>query len=243
MLKSDSGTGSSLGTTGSLIITIVLIITLTTTTSYAALSFQSNGSTIVTTSTSRASTTNSIPSASSSIVITSHSTLSSSSSGTPTNGVKTYKGTFTYIAPLGPFGINDSSGKPVEWNSTQTASGTFTFSVNPLNYTGTGTGQGSITVSTQGYCSGSVTVPYTFTIQAVDIPGSEFEVAFNTPTPSSAMVQLTCQGPTTGFNTANNPVLFLSVYPNGLSITSVPTTFSQAPTAGISYSITITPTN
>ncbi len=154
-------------------------------------------------------------------------------------GSESYKGTFAYVNPLGPFGINDSSGKPVEWNSTQTASGSFTFSINPTTYIGTGSGQGSITVATHGYCTGTVTVPYTFTIQAVHPPGENFEIAFNTPTPPSAMVQLACQGSTAGFNQANNPITFLSVYPNGLNVASLPTTASQAPTAGISYTVTI----
>jgi hypothetical protein len=150
-----------------------------------------------------------------------------------------YKGTFAYVTPLGPFGINDSSGKPVEWNSTQTASGSFAFSINSATYFGTGSGQGSITVATRGYCTGTVTVPYTFTIQVTHPPDENFEIAFNTPTPSSAMVQLNCRGPTVGFSTANNPVAFLSVYPNGLNLASLPTTASQEPTGGISYTVTI----
>ena len=159
---------------------------------------------------------------------------------TGTQGNENYKGDFTYVTPLGPFGINDSSGKPVEWNSTQTASGSFTFSINPATYLGTGSGQGSITVATHGYCTGSVTVPYTFTIQVEHPPGANFEISFNTPTPSNATVQLTCQGSTNGFNTANNPVAFLSVYPNLLSLASIPATSSQVPTGGTSYTVTVT---
>jgi len=151
-----------------------------------------------------------------------------------------YRGTFTYSNPLGPFGIDDSSGHPVEWNSTQTASGSFAFSIDPTTYLGTGNGQGNITVATHGYCTGSVTVPYTFTIQVAHPPGANFEISFNTPNPTSATVDLACHGPTTGFNTANNPVTFLSVYPNGLSVASFPSTSSQLPTGGISYNVTIT---
>ena len=155
-------------------------------------------------------------------------------------GSQTYNGTFTYTTPLGPFGINDSSGKPVEWNSTQTATGSFTFSIDPATYLGTGSGQGDITVTTHGYCTGTATVPYTFAVQVAHPPGANFEIAFDTPTPSSVSVQLTCQGPTTGFNTANNPVTYLSVYPNGLSVASLPTVASQNLTGGISYTVTIT---
>jgi hypothetical protein len=160
-----------------------------------------------------------------------------------TQGYENYRGSYTYVTPLGPFGINDSSGKPVEWNSTQTATGSFTFSVNPATYIGTGSGQGSITVTTHGYCTGTVTVPYTFTIQVAHPPGENFIISFNTPTPSTVMVQLTCVGSTNGFNTTNNPVAFLSVYPNGLSLASIPATSSQVPTAGISYSVSITRAN
>jgi len=170
-------------------------------------------------------------------------TTSSVSSTTSVTGLKTYKGNFTYITPLGPFGINDSSGKPVEWNSTQTASGTFTFSINPNTYLGTGTGQGSMIVTTRGYCTGSVTVPYTFTITAGQPPGENLLVAFDTPTPSNVTVQLTCQGSTVGFNTANNPVSFLSVYPNEVYTATVPVTEHQAPTGGISYTINIIETS
>jgi hypothetical protein len=174
---------------------------------------------------------------------TSTVTIGATASTGPTTGAQgheNYKGNFTYVTPLGPFGINDSSGKPVEWNSTQTATGSFTFSIDPATYLGTGGGQGSITVATHGYCTGSVTIPYTFTIQVAHPPGANFEIAFETPTPSNATVQLTCQGPTNGFNTANNPVAFLSVYPNGLSLASIPATSSQVLTGGISYSVNIT---
>jgi len=174
---------------------------------------------------------------------TSTVTIGSTTSAVPTTatqGYENYRGSYTYVTPLGPFGINDSSGKPVEWNSTQTATGSFTFSINPATYLGTGTGQGSITVTTHGYCTGAVTVPYTFTIQATHPPGENFEISFNTPTPSTVMVQLTCQGSTKGFNTSNNPISFLSVYPNGLSPASIPSASSQVPTGGISYTVTIT---
>jgi hypothetical protein len=171
---------------------------------------------------------------------TSLSVTTSTPSQSSTQGYENYKGTFVFANPLGPFGINDSSGKPVEWNSTQSASGSFTFSVNPTTYLGTGTGQGSMTVTTRGYCVGTVTVPYTFTITAAHPPGENYIISFNTPTPSNATVQLSCQGSINGFNTANNPIAFLSVYPNGLSEATLPATVMQQPTEGISYTITIT---
>ena len=157
-----------------------------------------------------------------------------------TQSYQTYTGTFSYVVPLGPSGINDSTGKPIQWNSTQTASGSFTFSINPATYLGTGSGQGSIRVATRGYCTGSPTVPYTFAVQAGHLPGGNFEIAFETPSPSNVTVRLSCLGPTTGFYTANNPVSFLSVYPNEESPASIPMTDSQTLTGGISYTVTIT---
>ena len=156
-------------------------------------------------------------------------------------GYQYYQGTFAYTVPLGPSGINDSSGKPVIWNSTQTASGSFTFSINPSIYSGSGSGEGSITVTTRGYCTGTMTVQYTFTITAAHPPGENFTIGFSTPTPSSVMVQLTCQGPTTGFNQSNNPVMFLSEYPGLVSAASFPITVSQPLTDGISSSVTVSP--
>jgi hypothetical protein len=149
-----------------------------------------------------------------------------------------FRGNFTYVDPIGPSGINDSSGKPIQWNSTQTASGTFTFSINPTTYIGTGSGQGSITVETKGYCTGSTTVQYTFTIDAGQAPGESI-ISFNTPDPPTVMVDLSCEGSTAGFFTSNNPVAFLSVYPNGVSPTSFPATISQVLTGGISYTVDI----
>ena len=171
---------------------------------------------------------------------TSLSVTTSTSSQSNTQGYENYKGTFAFVNPLGPFGINDSSGKPVEWNSTQSASGSFTFSVDPSTYIGSGTGQGSMTVTTRGYCVGTVTVPYTFTITVAHPPGEDYIISFNTPTPSNATVSLSCKGSTSGFNTANNPIAFLSVYPNGLSEATLPAIASQQPTEGISYTVTIT---
>ena len=166
--------------------------------------------------------------------------IGTTSTGT-TSGYQYYKGNFTYIVPLGPSGINDSSGKPVQWNSTQTATGSFTFSLNPATYLGSGQGTGSITVSTRGYCTGSSTVKYTFEITATHAPGENFEIAFDNPTPANVTVKLTCEGSTVGFYTSNNPVPYLSVYPDLLYVPSIPTTQTQAPTNGISYTVTVAP--
>ena len=164
-------------------------------------------------------------------------------STTSLQGQRSYRGTFSYTQPLGPFGISGSGGTVTEWNSTQTASGSFTFSIDPTTYTGDGTGQGSIPVATHGYCTGSATVPYTFTISAVWPPGSNMTILFKLPTPSNVTVQLSCQGSTQGFNVSNNPVTFLSVYPNGPSVSAFPATFTRALSAGVAYTVTITQTS
>lgn len=166
-------------------------------------------------------------------------TLSSSSSGS-SQGSQNYNGTFSYTEPVGPSGVGDAGGQVMEWNSSQSASGSFTFAIDPATYTGTGSGQGTITVVTSGYCTGNTTVHYTFTIQAAWPPGENMTIAFNLPTPASVTVNLTCEGSTKGFSPANNPVSFLSVYPNGLSLGSFPTTESQPPTNGIGYTVSIT---
>jgi uncharacterized protein (UPF0333 family) len=222
-----------------IVLVVVLVIVVAGVGTYVFVFSSSSGSGPTTTTTTSHTLTISTP--------TSGATSTSSAASTETTssvtGLQSYKGNFTYIVPLGPFGINDSSGKPVEWNSTQTASGTFTFSVNPSTYLGSGSGQGSITVATRGYCTGSETVPYTFTVTATHPPGEDLEVAFDPPSPANVTVQLTCQGSTVGFNTANNPVTFLSVYPNLVTTASVPMTDSQVLTGGISYTVIIVATS
>jgi len=167
-------------------------------------------------------------------------TVTIGSSTTGTQSYEDYSGTYTYTIPLGPSGINDSTGKPIQWNSTQTATGSFAFSINPSTYLGSGSGEGSITVTTRGYCTGSSTVKYTFGIQAQHIPGSNnVTVGFDDPTPPTVMVQLACQGSTVGFYTANNPVMYLSVYPNLLDVNSFPVNVSRAPSSGYSYTVSV----
>ena len=170
-------------------------------------------------------------------------TLTVGSLTTGTQSYEEFSGTFTYTVPLGPSGINDSTGKPIQWNSTQSATGSFTFSINPSTYLGSGSGHGSITVATRGYCTGSSTVPYTFAIEAVNEPGTKnVTIDFDNPTPSTVMVQLSCQGSTAGFYTANNPVKYLSVYPNGLDLNSFPAKASAVLTGGISYTVSVSET-
>jgi hypothetical protein len=168
-----------------------------------------------------------------------HASSSGQSSSSVTGTVTTYHGTYTFTMPEGPYGIGTVNGSTLEYNSTVTATGSFTFSVNSLSYNGTGSGRGNITVATRGYCSGSNTVPYTFTVTGYQLPGENLTAAFNLPTPENVSVALTCHGSTEDFNGVDNPTAFLSVYPNLVEAASVPATISQVLTGGISYTITI----
>lgn len=163
---------------------------------------------------------------------TSIATLRTSSTklGIPTGstGLTYYSGSFNYSIPLGPSGVRSlPNGTAQYYNSTEAASGTFTFFVAADNYSGSGTGHGTITVATRGFCTGSATIPYTFIVpDATTILGGNITVFFANPSPGNYTVPLTCTGDMTGVSTAtNNPHSFLPVYPNELTIplASLPT--------------------
>lgn len=177
-----------------------------------------------------------------------HNTGSSStkSSSTGSSGISTYSGVFNFSQPLGPGGERVLSNNTVQsYSSTQVASGSFTFTINAKNYSGSGSGHGTLTVTTRGFCSGKVSFPYTFLIpDATTILGGNITVFFGNPNPGNATVPLTCTGPMAGVNTAiNNPVPFLSVFPNEISVASVPITVNQHLTGNISYYFVITQTS
>jgi hypothetical protein len=164
---------------------------------------------------------------------------STSQSSFSTGAVTTYHGTYVFTFPEGPSGTGEVNGHFASWNSTENAAGSFTFSVYSYSYNGTGAGHGNITVTTHGYCTGSNVVPYMFTIIAYQLPGENLTLAFGLPTPANVSVALTCQGSTQGFDSVDNPVAYLSVYPNLVQTASVPATISQVLPGGISYTITI----
>lgn len=165
-------------------------------------------------------------------------------SSTGPSGISTYSGTFNFTLALGPGGERVFSNNTVQtYGSVQLASGSFTFSINPQNYTGTGSGHGTMIVTTSGFCSGKVTVPYTFGIQATHLPGQNITLGFQSPTPGNATVSLTCTGPMNGVNTAtNNPISFLSVYPDLMTTATMPLTLSQHLSGGTSYWVSISQT-
>jgi hypothetical protein len=165
------------------------------------------------------------------------STVSSSlTSSTGTSGIKTYSGNYNYTNPEGPGGERVFSNNTVQtYSSLQFAVGSFTFSINPQNYSGTGSGHGTMIVTTTGFCSGNVTVPYTFTIQATNLPGQNITISFSLPTPANATVPLVCTGPMNGVTQANNPVPFLAEYPGEVTTAIVPVTVYQNLGTRITY--------
>jgi hypothetical protein len=175
-----------------------------------------------------------------------HSAATSSPQGSSTaSGVHTYSGTFNFSVPLGPSGERVLGNGTVQtYTSVQFATGSFAFSINPQNYTGSGSGRGTLIVTTTGFCSGKVTLPYTFLIpDATDILGGNISVFIGTPTPANFTVNLTCTGPMQGVSTAtNNPSPFLSVYPNEMSEAAVPVTVDQHLSGGTTYHYNITQT-
>lgn len=173
------------------------------------------------------------------------SVVSSHTTSTVPSGFHTYSGTYNFTIALGPGGERVFSNNTVQsYGSVQLASGSFTFSINPLNYTGTGRGSGTMVVTTTGFCSGKVTVPYTFFVQATHPPGQNISVFFLNPTPGSAFVPLHCTGQMSGVNTAtNNPISFLPEYPGLLTTSTMPVTLSQNWGSGTTSYVSITQTS
>lgn len=180
---------------------------------------------------------------------TTHTSKSSNTTVTSTTaglaGYKTYSGTYSYFLPIGPSGDRLGDNNTLQaYNSTQVASGTFTFFINPANYSGNGVGHGTFTITTSGFCSGSTSFQYSFKIFASTILHGNLTVGFQTPIPGNYQVALSCTGSLDGVNTAtNNPGPFLSVYPNLVSVNAAPVNVQQTLSGGIVYQYSITPTN
>jgi hypothetical protein len=197
---------------------------------------------VVVSSPSTTSPSKSIVSSSTPRTPASSSTIAKTGSST----LKTYSVTFNYSNPLGPVGeLTFSNNDTVKsYRSVQTASGSFTFSINPANYSGSGSGHGTMTVTTTGFCSGHTTFPYTFKIpDATNILGGNITVFIGDPTPLNFTVPLTCTATALPGSTNGNTFPFLSVYPNEISVATVPVTVTQHLSGNVSYSFTVTPTN
>ncbi len=202
-----------------IVIVIVIVVIIASVGAYYALS---SSKTTTTPSTGSSITTTTSTS------ITVLTTASNSESSTGPSGLTYYSGTFNFSLPEGPSGVRSlPNGSAQYYNSVQTASGTFTFSLAAGGLSGSGTGKGTFTMTTTGFCSGSDTFPYTFTIPDVttEIQGN-ITIFFASPVPGNYTVALTCTGDMTGVSTAtNDPGPFLPVYPNeiGIPIASLPT--------------------
>jgi len=163
------------------------------------------------------------------------STLSTGSSSlhvgsSSASGITSYSGTFNFSIPEGPSGVRSMSNGSLQiYNTTQVASGSFSFFVDSSNESGSGTGHGTLTAKTTGFCSGSTTLQYSFIVpDATTILGGNLTVFFSDPVPGNFSVQLSCTGDMTGVSTTtNNPSSFLPVYPNEINIPTVPGTVSN----------------
>lgn len=163
-------------------------------------------------------------------------------STTLTSGMTTYSGTFNFSLALGPSGIRTLSNNTVQtYSSIEAGSGTFTFFISPVNKSGSGSGRGTLVVTTTGFCSGKVTIPYTFTVPDATTLLGNLTLFFSTPTPANYTVPLSCTGPMAGVNTStNDPGPYLSVYPNEISTATTPVTVTENLSGNIAYSYTIT---
>jgi hypothetical protein len=185
------------------------------------------------TSTAGSSTTSTLRTSSTSLTTGSSVRTSSTGSANVTN----YSGSFNYTNPEGPSGERVFSNNTVQtYGSVQYAVGSFTFSINSLNYSGLGSGHGTMTVTTVGFCSGKVTFPYVFSVQATQLPGQNITLGFSGPTPANATVPLSCTGPMAGVSTATNePVPFLAEYPGLITTATVPVTIDKNLGYGVTY--------
>lgn len=226
-----------------MVVVIVVIVLVAGVGVYFAVARSASNTTISSATTSATSPSSASASTTPPSIVT---TTKTRSTATVSSGITTYSGTFNFSLPLGPSGERVLSNNTIQtYGSTQVGSGTFSFSINSQTYEGTGSGQGTLIVTTTGFCSGKVSFPYTFQIpDATNILGGNITVFFGDPTPENAIVPLACTGPMAGVNTAtNNPVSFLAVYPNEINTVSIPVTVNQHETGNISYYYEITQTS
>ena len=188
--------------------------------------------------TTSSSTTNSA-SAKSSTLNTQTSSVGFSSTGT--SEISTYSGTFNFSLPLGPSGERVLANNTVQtYGTSQVASGSFSYFIAAGNKSGSGSGHGTLTTTT-GFCSGTITMGYSFKIpDATTILGNQ-TIFFGAPTPANFTVPLTCTGPMTGVSTANNVTSFIGVYPNEINVATMPTTISEHQSGNVTYYFNISP--
>ena len=225
----------------------MVIVILIAAVGYYFVVISPSGSTTASTSQPNHSSVSSSSSASLSKSTLSTSKISTSTISTSTtlSGVHTYRAVYNFSLGLGPSGVRVLPNETVQqYTSVQVASGTFTFSINPQNYSGTGSGHGTLTVTTTGFCSGSVTLSYDFPVQATNILGGNITFFVGLARPGNFSVPLTCTGPMEGVSTAtNDPATFLATYPNELGVPSIPFTVNEHLQGNISYYFSVTQTS
>ena len=157
--------------------------------------------------------------------------------------VKNYAGTFSYSLPLGPTGsrLNKDNVTVSTYGTVLSVSGSFTFSIASFNKTGTGKGKGTMIATTSGYCTGKTTFDYTFDIiNANPLFNGNTTVAFGQPTPANGAVQLTCSDANGQISQTTGSFTYLSVYPNLISVASVPANIVETQPGNITYQVHIT---
>ncbi len=206
-----------------IVIIIVIVLVIASVGAYFALSSSKASSTSISSTSSQATATTSTT------TIQGFDTTSFSSVTSSASGMTYYSGTYNFSLPEGPSGVRSlPNGSAQYYNSVQTASGVFNFSIAAGGLSGSGSGHGTFTMSTSGFCTGSDTFPYTFPISDVTtFLGGNITIFFGNPVPGNYTVSLTCTGDMNGVSTAtNNPGPFLPVYPNEISVPLASVPFS-----------------
>jgi len=159
-------------------------------------------------------------------------------------GVSNFAGTFTYSLPIGPAGsrLNKDNVTVSTYGTVLIASGSFTFSIASFNKTGTGKGKGTMTATTSGYCTGKTVFDYTFDIlNANTLLFGNTTVAFGEAGPTNGTIQLTCSDANGQISHTAGSFTYLSVYPNLVSVASIPANIVETLPGNISYQVHINP--
>ncbi len=171
----------------------------------------------------------------SSIPGTSSSSLSSS-----TAGGSMFQGTFKWSAPLGPSGARGIGNTYSKYGSGLSASGSFSVTIDPLLHAGTGTGQGSLTEVTTGYCSGTDQVAYTFAVNGgLNTNTGNLTLIFGNASPASSTVHLSCIDASGASYESSGSYDVFSVYPSVADVRPVAGTTSLSPGDNFTLEITL----
>jgi hypothetical protein len=161
---------------------------------------------------------------------------------------RAFEGKFNYTMPVGPSGGREQGSGIALYNSVQTVSGNFSFTVNysAPNSPGVGKGFGSANIIVSGFCQGSNSTAYIFPINTMLITPNEsnpnesnLSIVFGIAKPQKSTVDLSC----TDVN--NNPYSsignynYSSVYPNTILLNQSGGEVSAKLPGNVSYNITV----